>query len=200
MDRNLKVASLAAGAGLITLPFGGVGAAVVAAIAGAMVGNAQFPAGEKPWRELEELLNEGEHGRLEFKESLCANSKRKSAYDGIIKTLAAFANTDGGELLLGVSDRAEIIGLTNEIKDAGGRDKFESALRNAIRSGLDANISQLYRMKMQDCSGEWICRIEVQKSSHRVFTQASGDFYHRDGNQTVRLNAKQLSNLNSSNE
>ena len=55
-------------------------------------------------------------------------------------------------------------------------------------------------MKMQDCSGVLICRIEVQKSSHRVFTQASGDFYRRDGNQTVRLNAKQLSNLNSSNE
>jgi predicted HTH transcriptional regulator len=195
MDRNLKIASVAAGAGLITLPFGGVGAAIVAAIAGAMVGNSQFPAGEKPWRELEELLNEGEHGRLEFKESLCPNSKRKSAYDGIIKTIAAFANTDGGELLLGVSDQSEITGLSDDIKAAGGKDKFESALRNAIRSGLDANIAQLYRMRMQECSGQWICRIEVQKSSHRVFTQAGGDFYHRDGNQTVRLNAKQLSKL-----
>ncbi|MFA0961902.1 helix-turn-helix domain-containing protein [Roseivirga sp. BDSF3-8] len=56
------------------------------------------------FRELKSLVRQGEHGRLEF--------KRKAAYpEKIIKEVVAFANTEGGELLIGVDDDGKIPGL-----------------------------------------------------------------------------------------
>jgi predicted HTH transcriptional regulator len=53
--------------------------------------------------ELKRLVNEGEHQELEF--------KRKANHpDRIVRELVAFANTDGGTLLIGVDDDGEIYG------------------------------------------------------------------------------------------
>lgn len=54
---------------------------------------------------LEDLIKEGEGLRLEFKE---AKAKLpKSFYE----TVCAFLNREGGKILLGVSDEAELIGV-----------------------------------------------------------------------------------------
>lgn len=55
-------------------------------------------------KELEILVKQGEHERLEFK--LKANFPEK-----IVKELVAFANTKGGTLLVGVNDDRSIPGL-----------------------------------------------------------------------------------------
>lgn len=53
---------------------------------------------------IEELINQGEHQQLDFKFEI-ADSKK------IAKTLSAFANTDGGKLLIGVKDNGSIAGI-----------------------------------------------------------------------------------------
>jgi predicted HTH transcriptional regulator len=53
------------------------------------------------------LINEGEHQQLDFKFGV--NDSRK-----IARTLAAFANTDGGRLLLGVKDNGAIAGVRSD--------------------------------------------------------------------------------------
>lgn len=60
-------------------------------------------------KELEQLINQGEGYYLEFKESLSAS---------ISKEICAFANADGGRILLGVNDDGEIkgINITNKLK------------------------------------------------------------------------------------
>lgn len=56
------------------------------------------------FRELRSLVRQGEHVQLEF--------KRKAAYpEKILKEVVAFANTDGGQLLIGVDDNGTIPGL-----------------------------------------------------------------------------------------
>lgn len=50
------------------------------------------------------MTEQGEGNRLEFKESL-------SDMKGILKTLCAYANTEGGTILVGVTDRGKIIGF-----------------------------------------------------------------------------------------
>jgi len=56
---------------------------------------------------LNALINEGEHQHQDFKFEI-SNSRK------IAKTLVAFANTDGGRLLIGVKDNGRITGIRSE--------------------------------------------------------------------------------------
>lgn len=56
---------------------------------------------------LQKLIQEGEHQRQDFK--YCINDSKK-----IARSLVAFANTDGGSLLIGVKDNGHIVGIQSE--------------------------------------------------------------------------------------
>jgi predicted HTH transcriptional regulator len=56
---------------------------------------------------IHKLIKEGEHQRQDFK--FCINDSRK-----IAKSLVAFANTDGGKLLVGVKDNGKIAGIRTD--------------------------------------------------------------------------------------
>ncbi len=56
---------------------------------------------------LNKLIGEGEHQQQDFK--YCINDSRK-----IAKSLVAFANTDGGRLLIGVKDNGKIVGISTD--------------------------------------------------------------------------------------
>ena len=56
---------------------------------------------------LEALIAEGEHQRQDFKFEISDSRK-------IARTLSAFANTDGGRLLIGVKDNGRIAGVRSE--------------------------------------------------------------------------------------
>lgn len=56
---------------------------------------------------IERLIQEGEHQQQDFK--FCISDSRK-----IAKSLSAFANTDGGRLLIGVKDNGKIAGVRSE--------------------------------------------------------------------------------------
>lgn len=58
-------------------------------------------------RYLKELIAEGEHQKQDFKYAI--NDSRK-----IARTLAAFANTDGGRLLVGVKDNGRVAGVASD--------------------------------------------------------------------------------------
>jgi GTPase len=58
-------------------------------------------------RKLSELISQGESETLEFKQKLPPESI-------ISRILAAFANTKGGTLVIGVRDQGELIGLTED--------------------------------------------------------------------------------------
>jgi predicted HTH transcriptional regulator len=53
------------------------------------------------------LISQGEHQRLDFKFEISDSKK-------IARTLSAFANTDGGTLLIGVKDNGHIAGVRSE--------------------------------------------------------------------------------------
>lgn len=57
--------------------------------------------------ELDRLISEGEHQRQDFKFNIGSSQK-------IAKTLSAFANTDGGRLLIGVKDNGRVAGIDPE--------------------------------------------------------------------------------------
>lgn len=56
---------------------------------------------------LYKLINEGEHQQQDFK--FCINDSKKIAI-----SLVAFANTNGGRLLIGVKDNGKIVGIKSD--------------------------------------------------------------------------------------
>ncbi len=58
-------------------------------------------------KKLQSKIEEGEHQQQDFKYAI--NDSKK-----IARSLAAFANTDGGSLLLGVKDNGGIVGVASE--------------------------------------------------------------------------------------
>jgi len=56
---------------------------------------------------LNKLIEKGEHQQQDFK--YCINDSKK-----IAKSLVAFANTDGGRLLIGVKDNGNIVGISTD--------------------------------------------------------------------------------------
>lgn len=56
---------------------------------------------------IEKLIEQGEHQQLDFKFEVSDSRK-------IARTLVAFANTDGGKLLIGVKDNGKIAGVRSD--------------------------------------------------------------------------------------
>lgn len=90
------------------------------------------------------LLLEGETAQIEYKSTLCCDMAallekpaRLAKSDGVIhsalKTICAFANTSGGQLLLGVTDHPKICGIESDFGLLkGGKDEWENEFRNLI--------------------------------------------------------------------
>lgn len=76
--------------------------------------------------QLDDLISQGEHTRLEFKRTL------SSAYR-IARTLAAFANTSGGTLLIGITDTGKTVGVVSEFREI---DKIEEATDRLVEPSL----------------------------------------------------------------
>ena len=83
--------------------------------------------------QLDELIAQGEHTRLEFKRQLSASSR-------IARTLAAFANTSGGILLIGIADDGKIKGISSEFKEV---EKIEDATDRLIQPALAVSYERL---------------------------------------------------------
>ncbi|GAB3508724.1 ATP-binding protein [Spirosoma knui] len=79
--------------------------------------------------QLDELIEQGESNRLEFKRQI-------SSAHRIARTLAAFANTSGGTLLIGVTDDGKIVGVPSEFREVR---KIEDATDSLIEPALSVS-------------------------------------------------------------
>src|ERR1700688_203746 len=101
----------------------------------------KFRARQRAEIDVPRLINQGEGATIEFKQSLEADArtgaKDPKALDGVLKTIAAFLNTEGGTLLIGVSDDGKVRGLGQDYALLGKKqndDGFELKLGNLIRA------------------------------------------------------------------
>src|SRR5262249_42766050 len=86
-------------------------------------------------RPIADLVKLGESAVLEFKSTLQWDVVKKEVNKALrkssLKTIAAFMNTEGGTLLIGVEDDGNILGLERDLSLLGSsRDKFEQTLVN----------------------------------------------------------------------
>lgn len=134
---------------------------------------------------LESLLYLEEGSKLEFKSSLWRNfkgnepimeqtSKNSKLEDAVIKTICAFLNTEGGVLLIGVSDtkmsdgRSIITGIEEDYtwckKNNQNQDGFGQSIENIIRDKLTSSLTPLEKhisKSFHIVDGKTICKIDI---------------------------------------
>jgi schlafen family protein len=84
-----------------------------------------------------------------------------------LKTIAAFLNTEGGDLLIGVADDRSIVGIEPDSLD--NDDKFMRHLAQVVRNGLGDRASTCIDPKTQIVKGKTICLVSCQRSPEPVF-------------------------------
>ena len=164
---------------------------------GEVVKNLLFDQYVRGHRNAEELIKQGESKTLEFKSTLRWSLKEDRKDDkhithAALKTIAAFLNTEGGDLLLGVADDGAVVGIDRDRLD--NDDKFMLHLAQVVRNGLGARAGTCIDPKVQIVDGKGVCVVSCQRSPEPVLLRwkgveavADGDFFVRSGPGTVRL-------------
>ncbi len=142
------------------------------------------------------LIREGESGRLEFKSTLRTNLHTgefdKRMENACLKTLAAFLNSSGGILMVGVDDEGNSLGLDED--KFSNEDKLLLHLNTLILNHLGGEFSQLIRASIYTVNGARVLMVESLRASQPVFFQRGNDeiFYVRSGPATAVLSPSEL--------
>ena len=149
---------------------------------------------------IDDLVREGESEELEFKATLrwdlSTESVNKQLEGAIVKAVAAFANGQGGTLLIGVSDDGAILGLEHDyVSLQGDRDEFELHLRNLLSKQLGlAFVTKRVKVSFPTPSEREICLVDIQPATKPVFVETldknglrTERFYVRSGNASQEL-------------
>jgi type I restriction enzyme, R subunit len=150
-------------------------------------------------RNAEELIKRGESKTLELKSTLrwnlVENRKDDRVTHAVLKTIAAFLNTEGGDLLIGVADDGSIVGIERDQLDDD--DKLMRHLAQAVRNALGDRAGTCIDPRTQIVDGKTVCLVACQRSPEPVFlkwrgmeTAPEGDFFVRSGPGTVKLPAE----------
>lgn len=127
---------------------------------------------------LSKLIGTGESTTVEWKQSL-------SEIDEIIETAAAFANTDGGIIFVGVSSEGNVSGAQI------GKGTIEK-LVNQVAQNTDPKLHPKVTVKKID--GKDVFVVEV-KESHDHLVLAFGRPYKRVGRSTVKMTKDEYERL-----
>lgn len=98
---------------------------------------------------IKKLIEEGEHQMLDFKFEISDSKK-------IARTLVAFANTDGGRLLIGVKDNGVISGIRSE--------EEKHMIQTAAEMYCNPEVK--FEAKEWSINGKTILEVIVHKSSY----------------------------------
>lgn len=155
---------------------------------------------------LEELIAEGESDGLEFKSTLRWDVKEgtvnKKLEEVIMKTVAAFANSQGGTLLIGVDDDGKVVGLEADYHSLGGvdRDKFELHLRNLLNQQFGTGfVTSKVTITFHEIEDKEVCQVDTKLAKDPVILsvkdkngQAVEKFYARSGNSSQEIPLSEL--------
>jgi len=142
------------------------------------------------------ILRTGESKTIEFKQTFSVDVKvekrEKYIEKAILKTLDAFLNTNGGILLVGVSDDKKIIGIQGEIKKYyKNDDKFLLHFRNLIKSAIGESFYPFIDYRLIDIENCKILRIDCNPSDVPCYFE-SKEFYVRTNPATDKLEGPKM--------
>lgn len=150
---------------------------------------------------IEKLLQQEESNTLEFKGSFYYdsnedNNKNNGLRFNNLKTIAAFLNSEGGTLLIGVTDDKAIYGVENDFLVSSkkqNQDGFELALNDMISHYIGAEFFQFIKIAFVKIEDKQVCAVVVKKSTKVAFIESSDKkktpklLYIRKGNSSQKL-------------
>lgn len=156
---------------------------------------------------LKALIQKGEHKQLEFKSTMLwdvrEQAKKYHVEHSVLKTIAAFLNSEGGTLLIGVTDDGQIHGLEDDFKVLGSkgdpRDNFNKAFDNLISNNFGRDIHRLVSLTLEPIDGKLVAKVQVkEKAPEEVFLankdkNSIEEFYVRLNASSVALTGKEQS-------
>jgi len=131
------------------------------------------------------LITKGENRVVEFKSTMRMNLHSKKPGKEIelawLKGIAAFLNTDGGTLLLGVTDVGGITGLERDVFE--NEDKCRLHFKNLIATHIGAELSKYIRFVLVPMDGKTVGVVRCARSSEPIFLKDGNKeyFYIRNG-------------------
>ena len=149
-------------------------------------------------RPTSELVVLGESATLEFKSTLqwdlVQNRTNKELRHSVLKTIAAFLNSSGGTLVIGVEDDGQVLGLDNDLKTLQGSvDRFGQLLTSLIGEHIGVHHSASIQIRFENLEGKTVCLIETDKAPEPAFLKGprGKEFHIRFGNTTRMLDAEE---------
>lgn len=145
----------------------------------------------------EQLLDAGEGAHLEFKSTARVNlrtgQKDPAIELAIVKTVAGFLNGQGGTLIVGVDDEAQVLGLAADFATINRRDRdgFENWLTGLLSSALGKPALAYVGVRFEELGGKDVCRLDVKPAVGPIFVKhakGESDMYVRLNNSTRLLN------------
>ncbi|MFW6074389.1 MAG: GmrSD restriction endonuclease domain-containing protein [Chloroflexota bacterium] len=143
-----------------------------------------------------EIIARGENEKTEFKSTLrwhlYANRFDKEIEFGVLKTIAAFLNSEGGTLLVGVKDDGSVHGLEKDNFDSD--DNLMLHLTNRVRDWIGASFMRFVRQEVQEIDGRRILLVRCQPSVTPAYLNTGKEehFFVRAGPSTQSLPASEI--------
>lgn len=155
-------------------------------------------------RSSEDLIERGESGTVEFKQTARWNSRigdsgavDKTLAEMVLKTIAGFTNSLGGTLFVGVNDEGLATGLEPDYATFSGKhgpkDEFENWITSILDDRLGKAATSLTAVRFETVDGNEICRVDARPSTTGpifVDEHKTADFWVRLNNTTRQLNPK----------
>lgn len=142
------------------------------------------------------LIREGESKYIEFKETLSFDVKKQTKEKYIetsaLKTVVAFLNTEGGILLIGISDEGKTTGLNYEIeKFYKNIDKFLLQWKNLLKERIGEEYYPFIEYKVVSAKEKLVLWVECKASPSPCYLDQI-DFYVRTNPATDKLEGPKL--------
>ncbi len=158
-----------------------------------------------------EFLSKDEDQHLEFKSTLRYDIKASEHGSAkinpelekeVLRSVCAFLNSEGGTLLIGVSNEKQILGLLNDYKFLKNQNKdgFEVFLREKLSQKIEPDIPGMVKITFEIQDGKDVCLVQVDKADVPMFLKDSiagrelREFWIRDGNRKRPLSGTTMTN------
>lgn len=147
---------------------------------------------------IQELIRMGESTTLEFKSTLqwdvVRSETNKHLRKSVLKSIAAFFNSEGGTLVIGVEDNGDILGIETDLSlTENSKDKFLNLINTLIADHLGAEFAGLVKIRIENGNGQEVCVVDVDRSMSPVYFAMDGkkEFFIRMGNTTRSLDTEE---------
>lgn len=147
-----------------------------------------------PADKIQALIPNGESKTLEFKETFSLDvkkgTKEKYIEKSALKTIGAFLNSEGGDLLIGVDDDEQVLGIDGEIeKFYQNQDKYLLNFKNHLKTKIGAGFYPLVDYSVVSLDGVSVLHVSCVAATSPCFLEEK-EFYVRSGPSTDLLEGK----------